>query len=98
MTQRLYNEIKSVSKAKREVICGDFNNPSVNWSTIIDDDEGRRLTEFSEEQFLFQTVQTHTRGNNILDTVFTNDNDLIRLCEVGEAIGNSDHNVVKKKN
>ncbi len=40
---RLYNEIKSIIKDKNTVILGDFNNPSVNWSTLTGDREGRRL-------------------------------------------------------
>ncbi len=40
----LYNEIKSVIKDKNTVICGDFNNPSVNWSTLTGNREGQRLT------------------------------------------------------
>ncbi len=37
--KKLYNEIKSVIKDKNAVICGDFNNPSVNWSTLSSDRE-----------------------------------------------------------
>ena len=70
---RLYNEIKSVIKDKNAVICGDFNNPSVNWSTLTGDREGRRLIGLAEDAFLWQSVQKPTRGNNILDLVFKND-------------------------
>ena len=37
------------------------------------DGEGTRLLELTEEPFLYQIVQTLTRGNNILDLIFTND-------------------------
>ncbi len=37
----LYNEIKSIIKDKNAVISGDFNNPSVNWSALSSDREGR---------------------------------------------------------
>ena len=60
----LYDEIKSVIKDKNAVICGDLNN-SVNWSTLTADREGTRLLELTEEAFLYQIVQTPTRGNNI---------------------------------
>ena len=36
----LYNEIKSGIKDKNAVICGDFNSPSVSWSTLTADREG----------------------------------------------------------
>ena len=91
----LYDEIKSVNKDKNAVICGDFNNPSVNWSTITADREGTRLLQLIEESFLYQIVMTPTRGNNILDLIFTNDSDIIHTCEVGESLCNSDHNIVR---
>ncbi len=60
--KKLYNEIKSFIKDKNAVICGDFNNPSVNWSTLSSDREGRRFIELAEEAFLYQTVQNPIRG------------------------------------
>ena len=83
----LYDEIRSVIKDKNAVICGDFNNPSVNWSTLTADRERTRLLELTEEAFLYQIVQTPTRGNNILDLIFTNDSDIIHTCEIGEPLG-----------
>ena len=79
------------------MICGDFNNPSVNWSTLAGDREGRRLIGLAEDAFLWQSVQKSTRGNNILDLVFTNDCDLIHTYKVGEPLSNSDHNIVRIK-
>ncbi len=49
--KKLYNEIKSIIKDKNAIICGDFNNPSVNWQTLSSDREGRRLIELAEEVF-----------------------------------------------
>ncbi len=95
--KKLYNEIKCVIKGKNEVICGDFNNPSVNWSTLSSNREGRRLIELAEEAFLYETVQRPTQGNNILDLVFTNDSDLIHTRKVGEPLVNSDHSIVRIK-
>ncbi len=86
----LYNEIKSVIKDKNAVICGDFHNPSVNWSTLTGNHD------LVEDGFLWHSVQKPTRGSNILDLVFTIESDLIHTCEVGEPLANSDHNVVEK--
>ncbi len=36
-----------------------------------------------------------TRGNNILDLVFTTDIHLITACEVGEPFASSDHNIIR---
>ncbi len=94
---RIYDEIRSKIKDKNAVMCGDFSNPSMNWSTLSGDREGRRLIGLAEDAFLWQSVQTPTRGNNILDLVFTNDCNLIHTCEVGEPLSNSDHNIVRIK-
>ena len=64
-------------------------------NVLTADRKGTRLLELTEEAFLYQIVQTPTRGNNILDLIFTNDNDIIHSCEVGEPLGNSDHNIVR---
>ncbi len=93
----LYNEIKSVIKDKNAVICGDFNNPSVNWSTLTGNRGGQRLIDLVEDAFLWQSVQKPTRGSNILDLVFTNESDLIHTCGVGEPLASSDHNIVRIK-
>ena len=58
----LYNEIRSVIKDKNAVICGDFNNPSVNWSTLTGDREGRRLIGLAEDAFLWQFVKKTDSG------------------------------------
>ena len=71
----LYNEIKSIIKDKNAVICRDFNNPSVNWSTLTGDREGWKLIDLGEDAFLWQAVKNPTRGSNISDLVFTNDCD-----------------------
>ncbi len=55
--KKLYNGITSFIKDKNAVICRDFNNPSVNWSALSSDRDGRRLIELAEEAFLYQTVQ-----------------------------------------
>ncbi len=48
----LYNESKSVIKDKNAMICGDFNNPSVRWSTLTGNREGQRLIDLVEDAFL----------------------------------------------
>ena len=73
---------------KNAIICQDFNNPSLNWSTLTADREGTRLLELTEEAFLYQIVQTPNRGNNIFDLIFTNDSDIIHTCDVSEPMGN----------
>ena len=89
----VYDEIKPVVKDKNAIICEDFNNPSINWSTLTADRERTKLLKLTEKAFLYQIVQTSIRGYNILDLIFTNDSDLIHACDVG----NSDHKIVRIK-
>ena len=42
-----------------------------------------------KDAFLFQSVQTPSRSNNILDLVFKNDCNIIHTCEVGEPLANN---------
>ena len=52
------------------------------------------MVEVAEDAFLFQSVQSPTRGNDVLDPLFTNNCD-IHTCEIGESLINSDHNIVR---
>lgn len=47
----LYIEINSINIDINAVICGDFNSPSVNWSTVKGDREGRILIGVAEDTF-----------------------------------------------
>ena len=49
----LYNEIKNILKDENVIPRGDFNNLSVNWSTLTSNHEGRRLVDFIEDAFIF---------------------------------------------
>ncbi len=39
----LYEETQAMTQNKQSVIIGDFNCPTVNWSTMTGDQEGNRL-------------------------------------------------------
>ncbi len=74
----LYEEIKSVIQNKQAVIIGDFDCPSIDWTSMNGDREGNRLTEMAEDAFLTEILTKPTRQNNILGLVFASDPDLIR--------------------
>ncbi len=48
----LYEEIKSVIQNKQIVIIGDFNCPTIDWTTMNGDREGNRLIEKTKDAFL----------------------------------------------
>ncbi len=52
----LYEEIKYVIQNKLAVIIGDFNCPSIDWTSMNGDEEGKRLIEMTEDAFLTQIV------------------------------------------
>ena len=54
-----------------------------------------RLLEFASEELLTQWVGEATRGNNVLDLVFSSEDDLISNLAIGEKLGKSDHNMIK---
>ena len=91
----LYSKLSTAIKDKFCIITGDFNCPKVNWKHKTADVEGRRLLDFASDELLTQWVNEATRGSNILDLVFSSEDDLISNIEVKEKLGKSDHNVVK---
>ncbi len=48
----LYEEIKSIIQKKQAVVIGDFNCPSIDWTSVNRDREGNRLIEMAEDAFL----------------------------------------------
>ena len=93
--ESLYSNLSAATKDKFCVISGDFNCPRVNWKDMIGDAEGTRLINFASEELLTQWVEEPTRGNSILDLVFTSEDNLIANLSVGEKLGKGDHNMVK---
>ena len=92
--ENLYTSLKSIIRNKLCIITGDFNCP-INWQTENADNEGRRLLEFASEEYLTQWVDKPTRGSNILDLIFSSEDNMISNVCVGEKLGKSDHNMVR---
>src|SRR5215469_8014374 len=90
----LYRELRKVSVG-HIVIVGDFNCPNVNYDLLDADNEGRRLLEFLDDNFLLQLINYPTRANNILDLLILSHVNLVQNIEISEPIGNSDHNMIK---
>jgi hypothetical protein len=56
--------------------------------------ESQRLTDFTTDNFLKQWVLKPTRADNILDLVFTTEDNIIQNLEIRDSISNSDHKTV----
>ena len=88
------------------VILGDLNFPHLKWNsyedTVIptisggtteDQIQAEKLLELTDSLFLEQLVVNPTRGNNILDLIFTNDENFISDISITKS-GISDHNLI----
>lgn len=86
----LYNKLSVLLGDRRSLVVGDFNC-KVSWNSLTAAGEGARLLDFANDNFLTQMVRVATRGSNILDLIFTTDEDIIAEVEIGDSLANSDH-------
>ncbi len=82
------------------LLLGDINMPNVQWSrnAIVGRGPDALESQFFQltlERGLSQLVTEPTRGDNILDLVFTSQSNLVHQVSVAEPFGDSDHNAVK---
>lgn len=91
--QSLYRDLAEQATEGNVILVGDFNC-HVDWERLSGDLESMRLVEFSNDCFLTQMVDEPTRGRNILDLVFTSEEEMVRGVEVGPGLDGSDHEVV----
>jgi len=94
--QLMITEIKNVCTKKENVIlCGDFNYPGINWTTLhTDNNHNQQFLDCVQDCFLTQLVTEATRGENILDLVLANNTIPIIKLSVDCPLGNSDHNKI----
>ena len=79
------------------VILGDFNLPDVNWSTgtaIYNDRLHNEFTKMVRDNFLWQMVESPTRGANILDLLLTNIPHKVKAVCVFDDILKTDHKLI----
>ena len=81
------------------LLVGDFNLPGVDWSQPqLAHDGNNSISRFNLFilQHAFEQLVSHpTRGDNLLDLVFSNDEFIVANLMVDEPFGNSDHNMIK---
>jgi len=80
------------------VLCGDFNLPGIDWNNIDCYAEcnnmNSRFIDCMQANALSQYVDVCTRGNNILDLVFTNDPFLIYDVHTDVPLSTGDHDKI----
>ena len=93
--EALYSSLSNCIQNKLCIVAGDFNC-RVNWiDGTTADAESERLLDFTNEEYLTQWVNEPTRGNNVLDLVFSSEDNIISNLSVGEKLGKGDHNIVR---
>ncbi|KAI3386713.1 hypothetical protein SNEBB_010555 [Seison nebaliae] len=76
------------------LLLGDFNS-HLDWENQTAVGDSTRLLNFANDHYLHQWVTQPTRQQHILDVVFTTDDEIISSINVGETLGNSDHNLIR---
>ena len=97
-------------RARSVLVFGDYNFPFIRWPEgsiytreqepqlmASEKEQGKRLMEWANENFMEQIVTTATRKESIIDLVFTNTENIVNSYET--IINNrfSDHNILKLK-
>ena len=90
----LYTKLGSLVNNRPSIILGDFNC-HMNWEDREGNGEAKRLLDFANDNFLTQWVREPTRGNSILDLVFTTEDNIVTDLSVDECLGGSDHNLIR---
>lgn len=68
------------------IILGAFNC-RVNWKDRKGDGQGRELPDFIKENLLTQWVREPTRGNIVLNLVFTTEDNIVTNLSVDQFLG-----------
>jgi len=96
-TNELCDLLVSLQGYSNVLICGDFNYPNINWSSLsCSTTYSQAFLDAVHDSYLFQhvTTPTHYRLNttaNILDLVLTNEEAMINTIQYLPGIGSSDH-------
>ncbi|KAM9591180.1 uncharacterized protein ACIBXB_006077 isoform 1-T3 [Morphnus guianensis] len=93
--ESFYKRLAVVSESCARVLVGDFNFPDICWkyNTAVSK-QSRRFLECVEDNFLTQLVGEPTRGEALLDLLFTNREGLVGDVVVGGRLGLSDHEMI----
>ena len=92
--EKMYDQIIEMSNAFDCVIFGDFNLPVSAWGDTLNCHSGRDFYNNLLESALSQHVHKPTRGDNVLDLIFSTTDDLVGNVNIGPEFSASDHRIV----
>ena len=91
---KLYDQLTELCNTYDSIFFGDFNLPITSWGNPLNSHCCRELYNNLLESALSQHVHNPTRGNNILDLIFSTNDSLITDVNVGPEFSTSDHKIV----
>ena len=99
--EKVLNKINYKMPNTNIILCGDFNQPNADWINLCTipsitwacKKTAEKLLNVAVENGLHQIVDKPTRGDNILDLVFTNNTNFVKSMKVEP--GFSDHRAVR---
>ena len=94
----LNTAISTIPGGLRLVLCGDFNVPDIDWSMTtpkVQSFVNSTFCDIVSDNFLTQLVHQPTRGDHILDLIFTNHLNCVSSIEVVDNLPGTDHDAVE---
>ena len=88
-------ELTSRASFEKIMLMGDFNFSELDWRTPETLDNLHPFLKCINDNFLIQHVDEPTRRKNILDLVFTSEENMIKNLSVGEHFETSDHQIIR---
>ena len=96
--EELNTAISSIPRNFPSVLCGNFNVSDGDWplvNTRVSSPGNSTFCNIVSDNFLTQLVHLRTRGDNILDLIFTNCPNSISAVEIVDNLPEADYNTVK---
>ena len=90
----LYEQISDICNHNDAIIFGDFNLPVTVWGGTLNSHSGHELYSNILESSLYQHIHEPTRGESILDIVFSTNDNQINNVDIGPEFSTSDHKSV----
>ncbi|TRZ16814.1 hypothetical protein HGM15179_010323 [Zosterops borbonicus] len=91
-----YKQLETVSGSSALVFVGDFNLPAICWElNTAEKRQSRKILECMDDNFLSQLVGEPSRGETMLDLLFTNRDGLVEDVVVGGRLGHVDHEIIE---
>ena len=94
----LNSSLLSIHSRHCIVLCGDFNLPHINWSTIyptVSSPCATLLCTLVNDNYLTQLVNFPTRENNILDLIFVNSTNIVSGVQSVDNLPGTDHEAIQ---